>query len=116
MARYDEDLHENLFFNTLVSKYGILFSEAAEKKRMVSESNAPRPYTGSKLAENERGRGEIKALYTQCMCVCVCTLHWRAGSLGERPLCTLMPHSLPPADICASSRHCVSSQTEQDGF
>ena len=36
MARYDEDLHENLFFNTLVSKYNILFSEAAEKKCMVS--------------------------------------------------------------------------------
>ena len=37
MARYDEDLHENLFFNTLVSKYNILFSEATEKKWMVSE-------------------------------------------------------------------------------
>ena len=36
MARYDEDLHENLFFNTLVSKYSDLFSEAAEKKWMVS--------------------------------------------------------------------------------
>lgn len=37
MARYDEDLHENPFFNTLVSKYNPLFSEAAEKKWMVSE-------------------------------------------------------------------------------
>lgn len=36
MARYDEDLHENQFFNTLVSKYNVLFSEAAEKKWMVS--------------------------------------------------------------------------------
>lgn len=36
MARYDEDLHENLFFNTLVSKYNILFTEAAERKWMVS--------------------------------------------------------------------------------
>lgn len=36
MARYDEDLHENLFFNTLVSKYSSLFSEAADNKWMVS--------------------------------------------------------------------------------
>ena len=36
MARYDEDLHENQFFNTLVTKYNIIFSEAAEKKWMVS--------------------------------------------------------------------------------
>ena len=74
MARYDEDLHENLFFNTLVSKYGIIFSEAAEKKRMVSESNAPRPYTGSKLAENERGRGEIMKPCTHSACVYVYVL------------------------------------------
>ena len=41
MARYDEDLHENPFFNTLVTKYSILFSEAAEKKWMVSWAIRP---------------------------------------------------------------------------
>jgi len=35
MARYDEDLHENIFFQTLVGKYGSLFSEAAENRWMV---------------------------------------------------------------------------------
>lgn len=36
MARYDEDLHENLFFQTLVGKYGSLFKEAAEQRWLVS--------------------------------------------------------------------------------
>lgn len=35
MARYDEDLHENLFFQTLVGKYGAIFKEAADKRWMV---------------------------------------------------------------------------------
>ena len=36
MARYDEDLHENEFFRTLVSKHTTIFNEAAEKKLLVS--------------------------------------------------------------------------------
>ena len=36
MARYDEDLHENVFFHTLVTKFSELFREAAENKWMVS--------------------------------------------------------------------------------
>ena len=36
MARYDEDLHENAFFHTLVTKFSELFREAAENKWMVS--------------------------------------------------------------------------------
>lgn len=35
MARYDEDLHENVFFHTLVTKFNELFREAAENKWMV---------------------------------------------------------------------------------
>lgn len=35
MARYDEDLHENIFFQTLVGKHGGLFNEAAENRWMV---------------------------------------------------------------------------------
>ena len=35
MARYDEDLHENVFFHTLVTKFSELFREAAENKWMV---------------------------------------------------------------------------------
>jgi hypothetical protein len=50
MARYDEDLHENLFFNTLVSKYNILFSEATEKKWMIF---VPRADTVSRLKLNK---------------------------------------------------------------
>lgn len=38
MARYDEDLHENVFFHTLVTKFSELFREAAENKWMVSRS------------------------------------------------------------------------------
>ena len=59
MARYDEDLHENLFFNTLVSKYGILFSEAAENKYVVSEFLAANGLSGDWGVKNEeRGRGD----------------------------------------------------------
>ena len=36
MARYDEDLHENPFFQTLTGKYGSLFNEAAEQRWLVS--------------------------------------------------------------------------------
>ncbi len=36
MARYDEDLHENVFFQTLASKHPSTFSEAAENRWMVS--------------------------------------------------------------------------------
>ena len=36
MARYDEDLHENVFFHTLVTKFSELFREAAENQWMVS--------------------------------------------------------------------------------
>ncbi len=36
MARYDEDLHENLFFQTLIRKHKSLFTEAGEKKWLVS--------------------------------------------------------------------------------
>ncbi len=35
MARYDEDLHENLFFQSLVNRFGALFNEAAEKRWTV---------------------------------------------------------------------------------
>ena len=35
MARYDEDLHENVFFQTLVGKFGGLFNEAAENRWLV---------------------------------------------------------------------------------
>lgn len=35
MARYDEDLHENLFFQTLIGKYSSLFKEAAEQRWLV---------------------------------------------------------------------------------
>ena len=36
MARYDEDLHENLFFMTLIRKNKLLFTEAGEKRWLVS--------------------------------------------------------------------------------
>lgn len=36
MARYDEDLHENAFFQTLVGKYKSLFNDAAEQRLLVS--------------------------------------------------------------------------------
>ncbi len=39
MARYDEDLHENVFFQTLVGKYSNLFQEAADQRYMVSNAN-----------------------------------------------------------------------------
>ena len=60
MARYDEDLHENPFFNTLVSKYNIIFSEAAEKKCMVSK--ICKPITGHSVVTSrikEKGRGQL---------------------------------------------------------
>jgi hypothetical protein len=50
MARYDEDLHENPFFNTLVTKYNIMFSEAAEKKWMIF---VPRADTVPRLKLNK---------------------------------------------------------------
>ena len=62
MARYDEDLHENPFFNTLVTKYNIMFSEAAEKKLMVSQFGiAAVPHTRIPpfSDEGERGRGHM---------------------------------------------------------
>ena len=57
MARYDEDLHENLFFNTLVSKYNILFSEATEKKWMVSP---PALLLAPGAVNIKSGRGVLK--------------------------------------------------------
>jgi hypothetical protein len=38
MARYDEDLHENAFFQMLVGKYKNIFNEAAEQRWLVSTS------------------------------------------------------------------------------
>ena len=40
MARYDEDLHENPFFQTLVGKYAVLFKAAAEQKRLVGSAQS----------------------------------------------------------------------------
>ncbi|KAL5467287.1 hypothetical protein EMCRGX_G031494 [Ephydatia muelleri] len=52
MARYDEDLHENEFFRTLVSRHTAIFNEAAEKKLLVC---VPRRDTLSrlKLSQND---------------------------------------------------------------
>lgn len=41
MARYDEDLHENEFFRTLVSRHTAMFNEAAEQKLLVSVRLVP---------------------------------------------------------------------------
>ncbi len=38
MARYDEDLHENLFFQTLIGKYSSLFQQAADQRYLVSHA------------------------------------------------------------------------------
>ncbi|XP_064398066.1 ankyrin repeat domain-containing protein 27-like isoform X2 [Halichondria panicea] len=46
MARYDEDLHENLFFQSLVNRFGALFNEAAEKRWTIF---VPRADTVSRL-------------------------------------------------------------------
>ena len=43
MARYDEDLHENLFFQMLVGKYSSLFNEAADNRWLVSLFRAHPP-------------------------------------------------------------------------
>ena len=73
MARYDEDLHENPFFNTLVTKYNIMFSEAAEKKWMVSiktchSSNCCQRALGEHDGVGKGGRGVwpmlVKVRYT----------------------------------------------------
>ena len=60
MARYDEDLHENLFFNTLVSKYNILFTEAAERKWMVSFIALLPGITTPGLGVTKKGGGAIE--------------------------------------------------------
>ena len=59
MARYDEDLHENPFFNTLVTKYNIMFSEAAEKKWMVSRLPCQLPSASAGTTFQEKGAGRV---------------------------------------------------------
>lgn len=39
MAKYDEDLHENPFFQALEDRYNELYREAAEKCWMASPSS-----------------------------------------------------------------------------
>lgn len=50
MARYDEDIHENAFFQTLIGKYGNLFNEAAEQRCLVSLNKAHQDWLNTMYA------------------------------------------------------------------